>query len=250
MLVQTPSQSRFRAISWRVVATASTALLVYLLTGDASLALAAGLLDAAIKRVLWPLHERVWTRTRTRRGAADTGYAGQPGVLWFTGLSGSGKSTIAQRVHTDLKRRGHRVEYLDGDTIRNLFPTTGFSKPDRDLHIKRVGHLASTLERNGVLVVAAFISPYAETRDFVRGLCSRFIEVFVSTPLAVCEQRDVKGLYAKARRGEITQFTGVDDPYEAPAHPELTIDTSSVSVDDAVGRVMDYLDRHALGALP
>ena len=178
------------------------------------------------------------------------GYAGQPGVLWFTGLSGSGKSTIAQRVHGDLKRRGHRVEYLDGDTIRDLFPTTGFSKTDRDLHIKRVGHLASTLERNGVLVIAAFISPYAETRDFVRGLCSRFIEVFVSTPLAVCETRDVKGLYAKARRGEITQFTGIDDPYEAPIHPELTIDTSSVSLDDAVSRVMDYLNRQALGALP
>ena len=246
MLVHTPSQSRFRAISWRVVATASTALLVYLLTGDAGVALAAGLLDAAIKLVLWPLHERVWDRT----GAADTGGAEQPAVLWFTGLSGSGKSAIAQRVHGDLRRRGHRVEYLDGDTIRDLFPTTGFSKHDRDLHIKRVGHLASTLERNGVLVIAAFISPYAETRNFVRGLCSRFVEVFVSTPLAVCEQRDVKGLYAKARRGEITQFTGVDDPYEAPTHPELTIDTSSVSLDDAVGHVMDYLDRHALGALP
>ena len=244
MFVQTPSPSRFRAISWRVVATASTAVLVYLLTDDAGLALAAGLLDGAIKLVLWPLHQRVWA------ARAVDGHAAQPAVLWFTGLSGSGKSTIARRVYDDLDRRGHRVEYLDGDTIRDLFPTTGFSKSDRDLHIKRVGHLASTLERNGVLVVAAFISPYADTRDFVRGLCSRFIEVFVSTPLAVCEARDVKGLYAKARRGEITQFTGIDDPYEAPEHAELTIDTSGVSLDDATRRVMEYLDRHALGALP
>ena len=244
MFVQTPSHSRFRAISWRVVATASTAGLVYLLTRELGLALAVGAIDAAIKLALWPLHERAWARAAGRRQRP------RPAVLWFTGLSGSGKSTIAQRVCAELERLGHRVEYLDGDTIRDIFPATGFSKAERDLHIKRVGHLASRLERNGVLVVAAFISPYAETRQFVRGLCSRFVEIFVSTPLAVCEQRDVKGLYAKARRGEITQFTGIDDPYEAPVSPELQIDTADVPVDGAAGQVLEYLDRHALGALP
>ncbi|HJO39445.1 MAG: adenylyl-sulfate kinase [Vicinamibacterales bacterium] len=245
MFVQTPP-SRSRAISWRVVATVSTAALVYVLTRDVGLSVAVGALDAIVKIVLWPLHERAWSKRSLSTPAAAPGHT--PAVLWFTGLSGSGKSTIAQRIYSDLERRGHKVEYLDGDRIRDIFPTTGFSKAERDLHVKRVGHLASTLERNGVLVIAAFISPYAETRDFVRGLCDRFVEIFVSTPLAVCEKRDVKGLYAKARRGEITQFTGIDDPYEAPTRAEITIDTSRVSLDEATDQVTEYLERHALGA--
>ena len=244
MLVDTPTRSRYKAVSWRVLATISTALLVYALTRRAGLALTVGVLDATIKIGLSLLHGRAWTLVKAGRREI------RPAVLWFTGLSGSGKSTIGHRVCAALEGRGFRVEYLDGDTIRDIFPTTGFTKADRDVHIKRVGHLASTLERNGVFVVAAFISPYADTRTFVRELCNRFIEIFVSTPLEVCEQRDVKGLYAKARRGEITQFTSIDDPYEAPTSPELNVDTSSMSVDEAADKVMEYLGGGKRGQTP
>ncbi len=117
------------------------------------------------------------------------------------------------------------VEYLDGDAMREIFPTTGFTRAERDAHLRRVGYLASRLEEHGVIVVASFVSPYRESRDFVRGLCRNFVEIYVATPLEECERRDVKGLYARARRGEIRNFTGIDDPYEPPEHPELTLDT-------------------------
>ena len=160
-----------------------------------------------------------------------------PAVLWFTGLSGAGKTTIAAAVERALRARGIRTELLDGDAVRQLSPT-GFSRADRDAHVRRVGFLASRLEHHGVTVVCALISPYAESRDFVRTLCRRFIEIHVSTPIAECERRDVKGLYARARRGEIAQFTGIDDPYEPPAAPELTLDTTTLTLDEAVARVL------------
>jgi len=165
----------------------------------------------------------------------------KPAVVWFTGLSGSGKSTIADWVAEALRARGARVERLDGDTIRDVFPMTGFSRADRDAHVKRVGYLASRLEAHDVFVIASLVSPYRESRDFVRGLCRRFIEVHVATPIEECERRDRKGLYAKARRGEVKNFTGVDDPYEAPDSPELRIDTTGISVEAAGRRVLAAL---------
>jgi len=171
--------------------------------------------------------------------------SGEGRVVWFTGLSGSGKSTIARRVVEALENRGGAVEYLDGDAIRDVFPATGFTRPERDAHIRRVGWVASRLERHGVTVVASLVSPYEESRSFVRGLCRNFIEVFVSTPFEVCAARDVKGLYAKAKAGEIKHFTGLDDPYEPPSAPELTIDTTHLPVDDAVRRVLRYLEERS-----
>jgi adenylylsulfate kinase len=164
-----------------------------------------------------------------------------PVVVWFTRLSGSGKSTISARVAPSCAGRGFRVEELDGDSIRHIFPNTGFTKTERDAHIRRVGYLASKLEQNGVFVVASFVSPYRESRDFVRGLCRNFVEVHVATPIEECERRDTKGLYAKARRGEIRNFTGIDDPYEPPLSPDLVVDTTRVSVDEAGGRVVELL---------
>jgi bifunctional enzyme CysN/CysC len=164
-------------------------------------------------------------------------------VLWLTGLSGAGKSTIAAWVVRRLRDRGHRVEHLDGDTIRDLFPDVGFDRASRDAHVRRVGHLASRLEHHGVVVVASFISPYASSRQFIRELCANFIEVHVATPLPECEQRDPKGLYIKARRGEIKDFTGVDAPYEPPPNPELRVDTSGRSLDDVGNEVLQcFLD--------
>jgi adenylylsulfate kinase len=167
----------------------------------------------------------------------------RPVVVWFTGLSGSGKSTLARWLAGEMRTAGLPVEELDGDAIRARFPATGFTREDRDAHVKRVGALASSLEQNGVSVVASLISPYEESRQFVRGLCRNFVEVYVSTPLGVCEQRDVKGLYAKARAGGIANFTGIDDPYEPPATPDLVLDTSGVSVEHAGGRIMEVVRR-------
>jgi adenylylsulfate kinase len=160
------------------------------------------------------------------------------GVLWFTGLSGSGKSTIATRVHQELVRRGREVEYIDGDVLREVFPNTGFTRSEREEHLRRTGYLASRLEAHGITVVASLVSPYRESRDFIRKLCRAFVEIYVATPLEECERRDVKGLYARARRGEIKNFTGIDDPYEPPEQPELTLDTRVLTVDQCVAEVL------------
>lgn len=168
---------------------------------------------------------------------------GEGFVLWLTGLSGSGKSTIAERVVAELLAQGRRVEYLDGDAIRELFPATGFTRPERDAHIRRVGWMASRLESHGVAVVVSLVSPYEESRAFVRGLCRRFVEVWVSTPFEECARRDVKGLYARARAGEVKNFTGLDDPYEPPRNAELQLDTTGMRVEEGVKLVLGYLAR-------
>jgi len=159
--------------------------------------------------------------------------------LWFTGLSGSGKSTIAVKVHEALVRRGTEVEYIDGDALREVLHTTGFTRAEREEHLRRTGYMASRLAAHGVTVVASFVSPYRDSRDFIRRLCPGFVEIYVDTPLEECERRDVKGLYARARRGEIPNFTGIDDPYEAPERPELTLDTRALSVDQCVAAVLE-----------
>ena len=171
----------------------------------------------------------------------------RPVVVWFTGLSGSGKSTLARWLAGEMRTAGLPVEELDGDAIRARVPSIGFTRQERDAHVRRVGELASALEQNGVSVVASLISPYEESRRFVRGLCRNFVEVYVATPLDVCEQRDVKGLYAKARAGGIANFTGIDDPYEPPCSPDLVLDTSLVSIEHAGGRIMSVV-RRSMGA--
>jgi adenylylsulfate kinase len=167
--------------------------------------------------------------------------------LWFTGLSGAGKSTIANVVVEELRARGHRVELLDGDEVReHLSKGLGFSKEDRDTNIRRIGFVASLLARNGVVAVTAAISPYRAVRDEVRGWIDNFVEIHVATPLEECEARDVKGLYAKARAGEIPEFTGVSDPYEPPQSPEVTLATSGKAPAESAAEVVAYLERAGL----
>lgn len=164
--------------------------------------------------------------------------------MWLTGLSGSGKSTIARAVAEELLRKGVPVEVLDGDVIREKFSRgLGFSKQDRDENVRRAGYVAHILARHGVVVVVALISPYRALRDEVRGGMNGvpFIEVYVNAPLEVCEARDTKGLYQKARRGEISSFTGLDDPYEPPLAPEVECRTDRESVECSAGRVLRAL---------
>jgi adenylylsulfate kinase len=166
-------------------------------------------------------------------------------VIWFTGLSGSGKSTIAVALEERLRGMGVALERLDGDTVRDIFPSTGFDRASRIEHCRRIGYVAGLLEKHGIMVVCSFISPYKETRDAARAFCKDFVEVHVSTPLEECERRDVKGLYKKARTGEIGQFTGISDPYEPPENPALELDTTGISVDEAVERVLLFLKERA-----
>jgi len=165
-------------------------------------------------------------------------------VLWFTGLSGAGKTTLAKLIEQEMKERGVRVERLDGDVVRqSLTADLGFSKEDRDKNIQRVTFVAKLLSRNGVGVLASFISPYRATRDWVNSEVTNFIEVFVECPVETCIQRDVKGLYAKALAGEIPEFTGVSDPYEPPLSPEITVYTANESIEESFAKIMDYLEK-------
>jgi adenylylsulfate kinase len=143
------------------------------------------------------------------------------------------------RVLDELQQQGQAVEYIDGDALRELFPSTGFTRPEREEHLRRTGYMASRLAAHGVTVVASLVSPYRDSREFIRKLCPGFVEIYVSTPLDECERRDVKGLYGRARRGEIRHFTGIDDPYEPPEHPELTLDPRVLSVEQCVARVLE-----------
>ncbi|NES86619.1 MAG: adenylyl-sulfate kinase [Moorea sp. SIO2B7] len=174
----------------------------------------------------------------------------QRGVtIWFTGLSGAGKTTVSQAVAEQLRSQGYKIEILDGDIVRqNLTKGLGFSKEDRDENIRRIGFVAHLLTRNGVIVIVSAISPYREIRDEVRQKVGDFVEVYVNAPLEVCEERDVKGLYKRARAGEIKGFTGIDDPYEAPLNPEIECRTDLEELPESAAKVLTKLEE--LGYLP
>lgn len=164
-------------------------------------------------------------------------------TIWFTGLSGAGKSTLSEAIEERLKARGRNVEILDGDIVRtHLSKGLGFSKEDRDINIKRIAFVCGLLTRNGVACISAAISPYRETRAWARDHIGNFIEVFVKCPIDVCRQRDVKGLYKLADEGKIKGFTGVDDPYEEPEHPELVVETDKETIQESVARIFAKLE--------
>src|ERR687884_385647 len=164
-------------------------------------------------------------------------------TLWFTGLSGAGKTTVSEIVERELRNRGRRVEVLDGDIVRtNLSKGLGFSREDRNVNVLRIGFVANLLTRNGVAVIVSAISPFKEARDQVRRRIVDFVEVFVDAPLEVCAERDVKGLYQKAFAGEIQQFTGVSDPYEPPAAPDLVLKTAEEEPHESAQKVIEKLE--------
>ncbi|MDB4233531.1 adenylyl-sulfate kinase, partial [Schleiferiaceae bacterium] len=165
-------------------------------------------------------------------------------VLWFTGLSGSGKSTVASAVERELHQQGIKTFILDGDNVRvGLNSDLDFSAASREENIRRIAHVSALMKDAGLVVLSAFVSPYQKDRDYVRECASNdFSEVFISTPLEVCEQRDVKGLYAKARAGEISNFTGISAPFEEPTNPELDVPTHEMSIEEATAMVVDYIN--------
>ncbi len=188
--------------------------------------------------------------TEQATGVLDDGPATADGLtVWFTGLPSAGKTTLAEALCARLRAAGHRVEMLDGDVLRTyLTADLGFSRHDRTLNVIRVGFVAHLLSRNGIIAMCALISPYRDDRDRVRALHGeRFMEVYLSTPVEVCAERDVKGLYARQRAGDLQGLTGVDDPYEPPLHPDLVVPTHSQSLAESVDMVWAGLPAHIRG---
>lgn len=189
----------------------------------------------------------VWHNHKVTKQDRSTLKNQKPVILWFTGLSGSGKSTIANAVESKLYEMGKHTYLLDGDNIRHgLNKDLGFSTEDRIENIRRIGEVAKLFVDSGLIVLTAFISPFQKDRDLVREMVEdrEFIEVYVDTPLEVCEQRDPKGLYKKARAGEIPNFTGISSPYEPPKNPEIHIKNDKISVEDCVEKVVEYLKEY------
>ncbi|MCQ9205693.1 MAG: adenylyl-sulfate kinase [Omnitrophica bacterium] len=240
MFRETKARSILKTFSWRILATLTTTLLVYIFTKRIKIALAIGAVEFAAKIIIYFFHERLWNKISF--GRKDI----MPFVIWFTGLPSSGKAEFADAVCKTLSEKSFKVERLHGSKIRGILPRTGFSKEDRDKHIKRVGLLANILENNKIVVVASFVSPYQEARNFVRKICDNFIEIYMNTPLRECQKRDKKGLYKKAKEGLLSNFTGIDGPYEPPQNPELVIDASRISLDEGVKKILDYLDKKDL----
>lgn len=231
----THARSVLKTISWRVIATLITVIVVLIFTGQFKLAFTVGGVGIVVKLILYFFHERMWARIHFGRKKVT------PFVLWFTGLPSSGKTTLADNVYKRLKDKGYVAERLSGSRIRHLIDHTGFSREDRGRHARKVGFLASLLEKNNVIVIASFISPYKDDRDFVRDECSNFIEVYMDTPLEICKKRDNDNLYKKAEKGLIKNVTGIDAPYQKPKKPEIIVNTTNLSVEQSVNTVFNYL---------
>lgn len=207
-----------KTIGYRVLSTILTAVIAFAITGSLELAFAIGAWDTAGKVVFYYLYEDVFNRIFY--------WKVEPCVVWMTGLSGAGKTTIAREMKEILGRSGNKVVLLDGDEIRNMFPSTGFDLESRRAHNKRVAYMASLLKEQGSVVIVSLISPMEDSRREAKSLCGgRFFETYISTALEVCEGRDVKGLYKKVRSGELKNFTGVDSPFEAPEFPDIGVGT-------------------------
>lgn len=198
---------------------------------------------------IYPIFDKMLTRMDKERLLKQHGL-----MLWFTGLSGSGKSTVAIALERELQRHGLLCRILDGDNIRSgINNNLGFSEDDRVENIRRIAEVGKLFVDTGIITLAAFISPNNALREMAAGIIGKedFVEVYVSTPLEECERRDVKGLYAKARRGEIKEFTGISAPFEAPQHPDLTLDTSVLSLEECVGKLLEsVMPRITIGIEP
>ena len=235
MQYETKKRSVLKAISWRTWATVTTAVLVFIFTGRFALAVTIGLLEVIAKMVLYFFHERFWQKIRYGKKEIPAF------VLWFTGLPASGKKELADRVYRELQEMHLKVDRIDSLDVRPLFPETGFSQEEVDRHVKRSGHLCSMLEKNGVIVVASFVSPHEGSRKFVRSVAKNFIEVYMKTTVEACEARDKKGRYAKAREGKYNNFPGVDAPYDVPENPEIIVDVDNEPMDQSVRKIITYL---------
>ena len=238
MYKDTNRRSVVKGLSWRVVATTTTTGIVYVFFGRLDLAIMAGLIETVLKVGLYWGHERIWHKVRWGREQIE------PFNLWFTGLPLSGKTTIADLVYEKLKKLQIPIERIDSSQIRDLVPDIGYTRKDRNRHMQRIGYLIQTLQNNSVSTVASFVSPYRESRKAIREMVKNNIVVYIKADLESCKARDYKGVYEKAERGEIKNFTGVSDVYEEPEHAEIVIDTDKMSPEEAAELIVRYVKRH------
>jgi len=235
---ETNIRSIVKGISWRVVATISTVLIIYFFFGRLDMAIAAGIIETVLKVWLYWAHERVWQKLRWGKKKIE------PFNLWFTGVPLSGKTTIADRVYKELQKLQIPLERIDSKDIRELIPDIGYTREDRNRHMKRIAHLIKTLQNNSVSTVASFVSPYRESRKAIREMVKNNIVIYVKANIETCKQRDYKGVYEKAISGELKNFSGVSDVYEEPQHAEIVIDTDVINIEDATKIIVAYVRKH------
>lgn len=238
MYKETNTRSIAKGFSWRFFATSVTVIIVYLFFGRLDLAIAAGVIETISKVLLYYAHERIWQRILWGKKKIE------PFNLWFTGLPLSGKSTIADLVFEKLKKYHIPIERIDSKDIRDLIPDIGYSRDDRNRHMHRIGHLIKTLQNNSISTVASFVSPYRESRKAIRKMVKNNVVVYVKANIETCKARDYKGVYAKALRGELQNFSGVNDVYEEPIRAEITIDTDTMETEEAAELIVRYLKKN------
>lgn len=237
MYKETNLRSIVKGISWRFVATGTTVTIVYLFFGQLEMAIAAGLMETVLKVGLFWGHEKVWQRVRFGKKRIE------PFNLWFTGLPLSGKTTIADKVYEKLRTLDIPLERIDSKDIRELIPDVGYTREERNRHMKRIGHLIQTLQKNSISTVASFVSPYRESRKAIRTMVKNNIVVYLKADIESCKKRDYKGVYEKAVCGELKNFTGISDVYEEPQHAEIVIDTDRTDPDEAAVMIFQYVKR-------
>ena len=226
-------QKVIKAVTYRVYSSLITFIISLILTQNFIISISIGVLDSILKIFTYDLFVVLWLKF--------SGLHAKPAVIFLTGLSGSGKTTIAKALMKKLQQKGIVPVLLDGDEIRNVIKQTGFDEQSRKNHNLNVGYMASLLESQGNFVIVSLISPYEDTRNTIRGMCKNFKEVYVSTDIKICIERDSKGLYAKAINGEIKDFTGISAPYFPPKDPEVNIDTATSTVQEAVEKILKIL---------
>lgn len=226
-----------KSVTWRITATTTTMIVVFIFTGQIQTALQVGALEMLAKMLIYYLHERGWEKIQYGKVEIE------PFVLWISGIPISGKTTLGNMIYDELKKNKLKIQRLDSHDVRPLFPETGFTKEEVDNHIRRVGHLASMLESNGVITVASFVSPYLESKKFVRDLCQNFIEVYLDTDVQSVKKFDKNQFYQKAESGKYKNVPGVDVEFEKCTETELHIDIRNKSLEEARDEIMAYLDK-------
>jgi adenylylsulfate kinase len=224
-----------KTISWRITATTTTVIIVYLFTGQIDTAIEVGLMEMVAKMLIYYFHERGWDSLKFGKIEVPSM------VIWITGIPFSGKTHLGDMIATEFEKEQRKYQRLDSHTVRALFPNVGFAKKDVNNHLKRVGHLSSILEKNGIIAIASFVSPYCESRDFVRKLCTNFIEVHLHSTAEFAKQFDDKGFFEKAFKGEIEHVPGVTTEFEISEKTELTFDMEKTSLEKVKNEVMKYV---------
>lgn len=226
-----------KSVIYRIYAFIITFFVTFFITGSVELSFTIGILENTLKIYTYYFFDIMWSKFTQNKFRCS--------IIWFTGLSSSGKTTIAKALIEKLRKTGHNTMLLDGDEIRDIFKNYGFDREARLKHISDISKMAAFLQKQGIIPVVSLISPYEEARQHARSLTSDFTEVYVSTSLAECERRDVKGLYAKARSGEIKDFTGIHEtaPYEIPKNPELNLDTTNIDIDFCVDKILKIIKK-------